>query len=70
MEIESGRAFYFISGHTPDERNYIGTLYDEYKEIDGFLSIVMCCGKDFVLQPRFLHGYVEPEKEEMNGPER
>lgn len=69
-DIEEERSFFFIAGHRPNIMHSIGTLYNKYKEIDGRLYIVICCGRNFEPQPRFLHGYVEPEYEEMNGPER
>lgn len=69
-DIEEERSFYFIAGHTPNIMHSIGTIYNKYKEVDGRLYIVICCGRNFVPQPRFLHGYVEPEQEEANGPER
>ncbi|KAK3863501.1 hypothetical protein Pcinc_030732 [Petrolisthes cinctipes] len=69
-DIEEERAFYFIAGRMPNIMHTIGTLHNRYAEVDGRLYIVMCCGRSFVPQPRFLHDYVEPEYEEMNGPER
>ncbi|KAK3863503.1 hypothetical protein Pcinc_030734 [Petrolisthes cinctipes] len=73
-DIQEGRAFYFIAGHIPSENTSLRTLYRRYKEMDGILYLVVCCGMNFVLQPRFRHGYLEPEEslEENNngGPER
>lgn len=69
-DIEEERAFYFIAGRTPNIMHSIRTLYNRFKEVDGRLYIVMCCGMNFVPQARFLHSYVEPENEETNGPER
>lgn len=71
-DIQEGRAFYFIAGHGPSENTSVGALYRRYKEMDGIMYVVVCCGMSFVPQPRFLHGYVEPEPdhEDNNNPER
>lgn len=71
-DIQEGRSFYFIAGHRPSDNTSVGTLYRRYKEMDGILYVVVCCGRSFVPQPRFLHGYVDPEPdhEDNNDPER
>lgn len=71
-DIQEGQSFYFIAGHRPSDNTSIGTLYRRYKEMDGILYVVVCCGRSFVAQPRFLHGYLEPDADHVdnNDPER
>ncbi|KAK3863504.1 hypothetical protein Pcinc_030735 [Petrolisthes cinctipes] len=60
QEIMSGESLYFIAGHRVSVYYCLSTLYRRFKEIDGFLYVVLCRGRNFVPQPRFLRGLVRP----------